>query len=315
MFSNYIVLGVSEGSESICSELSMIVPDSWSVSELRVESGQRILFSYAITKLENGMHCPVTQKCVTLDANRTLNYYVYGCHVNQQEIKLDHILSKNEMLPDILIKFKELRICNGFCDVNIDLIPANGAYQDNVRRWRSKDCSLISETKRCKGCVKYRKYILQRITRMKNRSTLHRIRNVSNPIDRCKLSAMRIRNRRERRQKHRAQERVKHLTTCIKEQGAQIAGIQNSTLDARCTELNIPAPQKSALKEIIIAASKKNAKGHRYAEEWIMLCMLMNIRSPGYYEFLRKNGILPLPYTRTIRGYFSIINAKCGFDD
>lgn len=41
----------------------------------------------------------------------------------------------------------------------------------------------------------------------------------------------------------------------------------------------------------------------------------MNIRSPEYYEFLRKNGILSLPCTRTIRGYFSIINAKCGFDD
>lgn len=135
------------------------------------------------------------------------------------------------MLSDILIKFKELRICNGLCDVNIDFIPANGAYQDNARRWRSKDCSLISETKRCKGCVKYRKYILQRITRMKNRS-LHRIRNISNPIDRCKLSTMRIRNRRERRQKHRAQERVKHLTTCIKEQGG--SNSRNSKLDFRC---------------------------------------------------------------------------------
>lgn len=82
MFSNYIVLGVSEGSKSTCSELLIIAPDSWSVAELRVESGQRILFSYAITKFENGMHCSVTQKCVTLDANRTLNYYVYGCHVN-----------------------------------------------------------------------------------------------------------------------------------------------------------------------------------------------------------------------------------------
>jgi len=105
---------------------------------------------------------------------------------------------------------------------------------------------------------------------------------------------MRIRNRRERRQKHRAQERVKHLTTCIKEQGAQIAGIQNSTLDARCTELNIPAPQKSALKEIITAASKKNANGHRYTEEWIMLCMLMNIRSPGLRVFFAQEWYLTI---------------------
>lgn len=103
--------------------------------------------------------------------------------------------------------------------------------------------------------------------------------------------------------------------TCIKEQGAQIARMQDSTFDAKCAELNVPASQKSALKEIITTASKKNAKGRRYIEEWIMLCMLMNIRAPGYYEFLRKNGILPLPCTRTIRSYFSLINAKCGFDE
>lgn len=46
-----------------------------------------------------------------------------------------------------------------------------------------------------------------------------------------------------------------------------------------------------------------------------MLCMLMNIRSPAYYEFLRKNRIVPLPCTRTVRNYFSMIDSKCGFDE
>lgn len=69
------------------------------------------------------------------------------------------------------------------------------------------------------------------------------------------------------------------------------------------------------MKEIIAAASKKDAEGRRYTEEWIMLCVLMNIRSPGYYEFLRKNHIMPLPCTWTIRSYFSVINTKCGFDE
>lgn len=58
---------------------------------MRVENGQRILFSHAITKVENGMNCPVTQKCVTLDVDRTLNYYVYRPRVSQQEMKLDRI--------------------------------------------------------------------------------------------------------------------------------------------------------------------------------------------------------------------------------
>ncbi|KAL6427147.1 hypothetical protein ACFW04_008649 [Cataglyphis niger] len=43
-----------------------------------------------------------------------------------------------------------------------------------------------------------------------------------------------------------------------------------------------------------------------------MLCMLTNIRSVGYYEFLRKNNIFSC--MRTICSYFSLINAKCDFD-
>lgn len=77
----------------------------------------------------------------------------------------------------------------------------------------------------------------------------------------------------------------------------------------------VPAAQKTAMKEITAAASTKNSKGRRYSEDWIMLSMLMNIRSPGYYEFLRKKNVIPLPSKRTIRSYFSLIDTKCGFDE
>lgn len=54
--------------------------------------------------------------------------------------------------------------------------------------------------------------------------------------------------------------------------------------------------------------------GNRYSSEWIMQCMLMNMRSPSNYEFIRKNRILPLPSTKTVRNYFSLIDIKCGLD-
>lgn len=263
--------GVFEENEGTCAEFSITIPDSWSIAELRVESGKRILFSYAVTKFKNGINCPVTQKSVTLDVDRTLNYYIYGRHINQQKIGLDRVLNAKETLPYILLKFKGMNICSGLGEVNIHFIRNDGAYQDFVENWRSKDCSLICKTKRCNSCVKCRKHILQRMARLKNHPTMNRIRDFSNPIDRHKLSILQIRNRCEKRQKLQAQKRVKHLITFIVEQGAQIAKMQDTTLDARYAELNIPASQKSALKEIITAASKKSAKGHRYTEELIML--------------------------------------------
>jgi len=100
----------------------------------------------------------------------------------------------------------------------------------------------------------------------------------------------------------------------LKNKEDQMVRIEETMFDDKCLELNVPATQKAVMKEII-GAAKTSAKGRRYTEEWIMLCMLMNIRSPGYYEFLRRNNVLPLPCTRTIRGYFSLINMKCGFEE
>ena len=69
------------------------------------------------------------------------------------------------------------------------------------------------------------------------------------------------------------------------------------------------------MKEIISAAKKTITNVRRYSEEFIMLCMLMNIRSNSYYEFLRKNEVLALPCTKTIRDYIAMFRTTCGFDE
>jgi len=42
--------------------------------------------------------------------------------------------------------------------------------------------------------------------------------------------------------------------------------------------------------------------------------MLLHIRSPSGFNFLKKNNILPLPSVSSIRRYLSLINTTCGFD-
>lgn len=78
---------------------------------------------------------------------------------------------------------------------------------------------------------------------------------------------------------------------------------------------NIPKNQKLVIQQIISAAKKTDSRGNRYSEEFIMLCMLLNIRSKSDYEQLRSLKVLPLPCTKTIRDYMSLIDLKCGFDD
>lgn len=60
---------------------------------------------------------------------------------------------------------------------------------------------------------------------------------------------------------------------------------------------------------------KTDPRGHRYTDKFIMLRMLMNIKSRSYYEFLRKNYIIPLPCSKTVRNYMSLMGTKCDFDE
>lgn len=78
---------------------------------------------------------------------------------------------------------------------------------------------------------------------------------------------------------------------------------------------NIPPNHLLLIKEIFAAAKKKSAKGNRYTEDWIMLCMLLHIRSPSGYSFMRENKLLPLPCIRSIRNYLQLIKTSCGFDE
>lgn len=250
---------------------------------------------------------------MALDVDGALTYFIHGISVDSD--KLEGVLNKKELLPNILKKFQNIKICNGLDDLDIHLVLASEGNQYSIQRCRSKGCSLLSMKKRYDSCLKSRKCIQQRAIRLKKPSIIKQVRGALNTIAQQKLLAMRMKAKREGRQKIRAQNRVKCLKACMQAQKVQIASIQDATLDEkcpRCAKLNVPESQKLALKEIIAMANKKNAKGCCYTENWLMLCMLMNIRSPSYYEFLRRNNILPC--MRMIRSYFSLINTKCGFD-
>ncbi|XP_011707952.1 PREDICTED: uncharacterized protein LOC105462800 [Wasmannia auropunctata] len=94
----------------------------------------------------------------------------------------------------------------------------------------------------------------------------------------------------------------------------KIKEISTQNIENQLQRKEIPKNQITAIHEIIQAAKHKNPKGRRYHEEWILLCMLMHMKSPAAYEFLRNNQILPVPCVRTIRRYLSLIDTPCGFD-
>lgn len=72
-------------------------------------------------------------------------------------------------------------------------------------------------------------------------------------------------------------------------------------IENQLKETNFSPNEFIALQEIIKAANQKNTKGRRYNEEWILLCLLLHMKSPKAYNFLRDTQILPIPCIRSIR--------------
>lgn len=137
---------------------------------------------------------------------------------------------------------------------------------------------IALEIKRCNQCMKMRQRLLKREKRSKEDRPLGRVLQAFNPIDQRKRLALRKKSSRERRLKNRAKLRGELLRQSLKNKADEIASIRAETLEERCSNLKVPAAQKTALLEILSAASKKSSNNRRCTEEWIMLCILMNIR-------------------------------------
>ncbi|KAL4127413.1 hypothetical protein QTP88_011584 [Uroleucon formosanum] len=78
--------------------------------------------------------------------------------------------------------------------------------------------------------------------------------------------------------------------------------LQEDSIFQQLMQYNISSNQQLLIKEIV------------YIEECIVLCILLHIRSPSSYSFMRDNQLLSLPCTRTMTNYLSIIKSSCGFD-
>ncbi|CAI6357865.1 unnamed protein product [Macrosiphum euphorbiae] len=90
--------------------------------------------------------------------------------------------------------------------------------------------------------------------------------------------------------------------------------ISDSSLNNMLNASNIPECQTKLVQEIFNAAKMKNPKNRKYSENWMLLCLLFQIRSPSGYKFLREQNILRLPCVNSIRKHLLAVKIGCGFD-
>ncbi|XP_029342261.1 uncharacterized protein LOC115033584 [Acyrthosiphon pisum] len=112
----------------------------------------------------------------------------------------------------------------------------------------------------------------------------------------------------------RAKQGIKRLKNTLSEVQNQMKNCSDTIIQQSLESAGINTNQCNLIKEIFAAAKVKNPKGRRYSEDWMMLCLLFQIRSPSGYKFLKDQNILPFPCVNTIRKHLLAMKIGCGFD-
>lgn len=217
---------------------------------------------------------------------------------------------------DLLKHVEEIRLCaGGPSTLEYPDVEPKSAFVDMYDKWRHNSCQVILNTDAsvCQKCTSLsdtlrihqkRKLVKKRKGKSQGLRTLPWQQNKN------KIAALRRANYALKRSKSRLLKRFKNLSAELKQARQRIETLSEEELDVKLSQMNLPSAQLTAVKECISAARFQNRKSRRYTEDWLLMCLLLHIRSPAAYSFLRGNDVLPLPCVTTIGRYLSLVRAK-----
>ena len=198
-------------------------------------------------------------------------------------------LENFKLLPTILKKFKDFRICKGVSDRIPVLSHSSILKTCTGTDFRHTDCFLLSfNSERCQKCKVYCKSLKRSLKKAKLQNFAQCVSQMKSKTlaEQIKLKAMQQKLKVAAKKSRRLKHELFLLKNSIAEQQQKVAHLSDDCLD------KISKNEKLVVQEIISADRKNDPRGRRYTDDFIMLYMLMNIRSTSYYEFLRANNII-----------------------
>lgn len=185
--------------------------------------------------------------------------------------------------------------------------------KDNTGLWRHNMCSLLLQNVTiCKLCQTAKKTLATRLRRWKaSQAQKRNAKDVAtSPTQKTCWMKLQSKYRCAVRARNRAREKMKRVKSELFRCHKKMAHLTNFNFEKQLASGNITQNQVHVVKQIIEVAKHTNSKGRRYSEDWMLLCMLLHMRSSCGYEFLRSNEIVPLPCPRTIRRYAIVRNIQ-----
>ncbi|XP_071652308.1 uncharacterized protein [Temnothorax longispinosus] len=289
------------------------MPNQWIYGQYFTDDARLLIFFIATcNKMENyeDKYSFNPFKEVLLKENMTIQLNILRQPINMlnipPHIRIHENINSIDELQETLFSFDNASICCGADNSNnvIESVEYNEAYEDICGTWRHKKCLLFSSfnSKKCTFCSVMKKSINQKHRRMKIVKLIKRIK-ITVPITEKQEKILLIRKRyyKAQKAKNRAKYIINKLRKELTDNMTKIKEISVNNVEDQLKGTHVSRNQLIAVQEIIKAAKLKNTKGRRYSEEWILLCMLLHMKSPKAYDFIRDNQILSLPCIRTIQ--------------
>ena len=305
--------------DELLENLSLIcLPANWYIA---ICSTKKCIAVYELEwKNEEDAAFTITKRNFIICKDMKILYIAHGKRVNPVLFSLSDKVDSLENLNQTLERFGSLNICCGisiFDDVT--LVAGRIGYTDNCNQLRHIRCPLITDRRQCEACKNVRKVISQKKLRMRKSEAINNRETRGDKREkkrkgRTLSDAVKKKLRSQQSALKRAKRRIIGLKSVIQARQSEVRNLKEENVLQKCKESGISAEQQMCVKEIMAAAQRKNSKGRRYTEDWVLLCILLHIRSPSAYDFLRQNGVMPLPAVRTLRRYLSLIDMNCGFD-
>lgn len=297
-------------------EKNVQMPASWIRSSVSWGNEHGIAFVKLIgMKGKNGLLDSAFHKKITIDENLLMNISINGKNVNQSDLGINcEKIQSVKNLEEILLIIDKKKICFG--STNIDMNESNTSllrtfcYVDGIGTLRNNNCSILlpeeteTNTRQCRFCNSISQVLNKKIIRHQvGKRKYVQLKKIS-PKKREEFIKLRQKMRNANRAKEKAKTKNRLLKRTLDDCKKEIEELTETSVTKILSEQSkISENERTAIKEIFMSANCKNPNARRYSDEWVVLCLLLHMKSPATYRFILENEILPVPAVRTIRRY------------
>lgn len=284
----HVELGERQAGSSVfleCAELQVAPP--WTKVHFR-DARDSITFAECHKSDDGSLDIIHVGRRVVLDFSGAedgpVRAFVYIRGKKFQEEKLQSVIEVQELLKNVA----NYNLCPGS-----GLKPQSKSFATFNGHYYAANCAVVSESM-CIACKYLRKLTQNTISRRKKKASSSTSRKML-ASKTCAVWLMK--------------KKTAKLQKEVEQMKADIQQLSTTEFEKRIRGL--PCKQQLAVRTCFEAAKRRSTKGMQYADEWLIECILMRMRSPRLYEHIRRHNILTLPGRTCLQK--RIMNFRTGF--